>query len=563
MIDLYRLNSAKLQKILSVSLIVLLSIPSGVLAKNSQELTVDNNIEAKYKPNRNQQHTAKQIESDFLPSSAMNGQKNKQQLAQLVNVRELKDVRADDWAYEALRSLADRYGCISGYPNGTYRGDRVLTRYEFAAGLNSCLNQIERLIADSDSVAVEDIATIERLSRDFATELENINSQMDNIENKLAEVEDNRFSTTSKLFGEVVFALAGVATGNNPDGEEIPRTTTFSNRVRLDFIASFTGEDQLIIDLEASNTAARFDYFEGALSFEFDNENDLEIGWLAYYFPISERTQVVLQGVNGLFFDYADTVTVFDGDGGSGALSYFGTRNPIYNTTFGAGIGITHKFSDLIEVAGGYLASGETFADPSPGNGIFAGDFASLAQVVIQPSDKLKFAIAYVHGYNSEPFSGSALANFRSFTAINFGEAAPINSDAIGVDFSWSISDRLILGGWGTYTNVSVLDGQFEDGSLDTWTGAVTLAVTDLITEGSLAGIIVGVEPKVTSSDGIDLEDRDSTDSDTSLHIEALYQLAVSDNITITPGVIWLTAPDHNDDNDDVVVGVVRTTFKF
>ena len=438
-----------------------------------------------------------------------------------------------------------------------------MTRYEFAAGLNSCLNQIERLIADSDSVAVEDISTIERLAEDFATELENINSRVGNIENTIADLEDDQFSTTSKLFGEVVTAIAGVATGNNPDGEEIPRTVTFSNRVRLDFIASFTGEDQLIIDLEASNTAARFDYLEGALSFEIDNENDIEIGWLAYYFPIGERTRVVLQGVNGLFFDYADTVTVFDGDGGSGALSYFGTRNPIYNTTFGAGIGVTHKFSDLVQIAGGYLVSQESFADPSPGNGIFAGDFASLAQVLIQPSDKLKFAIAYVHGYNSEPFSGSTLANFRFFTANNFGEAAPINSDAIGVDFSWSISDRLILGGWGTYTKVSVLDGQFEDGSLDTWTGAVTLAVPDLITEGSLAGIIVGVEPKVTSSEGIDLEDRDSTDSDTSLHIEALYQLAVSDNIAITPGVIWLTAPDHNDDNDDVVVGVVRTTFKF
>ena len=70
----------------------------------------------------------------------------------------------------------------------------------------------------------------------------------------------------------------------------------------------------------------------------------------------------------------------------------------------------------------------------------------------------------------------------------------------------------MILGGWGTYNKVSVLDGQFEDGSLDVWTGAITLAVTDLITEGSRAGIIVGVEPKVTSSDGIDLPDRDSTD---------------------------------------------------
>ena len=562
MIDLYRLNSVRLQKILFFGLVMLLSIPSSVLAKTNMDLTVDKN-EATYKLNRNKQHTAKQIKSDFRPSSAMNGQKNQQQLAQLVNVRELKDVSSNDWAYKALKSLVDRYGCVSGYDDRTYRGNRVLTRYEFAAGLNSCLNQIERLIASSDSVTAEDISTIERLSEDFAIELKNINSQIDNVENKLADVEDNQFSTTAKLFGEATFALAGVATGNNPDGEEIPRNVTLSNRVRLDFVASFTGKDQLWVDLLAGNTAARYDYLEGALGFQFDNDNNVELGWLAYFFPIGERTQVVLQGTKGIFFDFVDTVNVLDGEGSSGAISFFGARNPIYSTGFGTGIGITHEFSDLIQITGGYLVSEQDVSDPSPGSGLFAGDFASIAQVLIQPSEKLKFAIAYSHGYNTEAFSGSALANFRSFTAINFGEAASINSDAIGIDFSWTISDRLILGGWGTYNKVSVLDGQFEDGSLDVWTGAITLAVTDLISEGSRAGIIVGVEPKVTSSDGIDFEDRSSTDSDTSLHLEALYQLNVSDNIAITPGVIWLTAPDHNEDNDDVVVGVVRTTFTF
>ena len=322
MIDLYRLNSAKLQKIFFVSLVMLLFIPGSVLAKSSTKLTVDNTT-VKYKRDRHQQRTAK-VQSDFLSSSVINGQKNHQQLAQLTNVRELKDVSPNDWAYEALRSLVDRYGCVSGYPNGTYGGDRVLTRYEFAAGLNSCLNQIERLIAETDSVSVEDISTIERLSEDFAIELENINSRVDNLENTTAELEDNQFSTTSKLFGEVITALAGVATGNNPDGEEIPRTVTFSNRVRLDFAASFTGQDQLWVDLEASNTPARFDYFEGALSFELDTENDVGVGWLAYYFPIGERTQVTLLGVNGTFYDFADTVTVFDGNGGSGAVSYCG-----------------------------------------------------------------------------------------------------------------------------------------------------------------------------------------------------------------------------------------------
>lgn len=53
------------------------------------------------------------------------------------------------------------------------------------------------------------------------------------------------------------------------------------------------------------------------------------------------------------------------------------------------------------------------------------------------------------------------------------------------------------------------------------------------------------------------------SDQDTSLHVEAFYSLQVSENLTITPGLIWLTAPNHNANNDDALIGVVRTTFSF
>ena len=92
-------------------------------------------------------------------------------LGQVTNVNQLRDVAPTDWAYEALRSLVDRYGCISGFPNQTYQGSQPLSRYEFAAGLNSCLNQIERLIASQGSVAGEDLETIQRLSQEFESEL--------------------------------------------------------------------------------------------------------------------------------------------------------------------------------------------------------------------------------------------------------------------------------------------------------------------------------------------------------------------------------------------------------
>ncbi|MGK7914955.1 MAG: S-layer homology domain-containing protein, partial [Prochloraceae cyanobacterium] len=49
---------------------------------------------------------------------------------QVTNVNQLRDVSPADWAYEALRSLVDRYGCIVGYPDQTYRGGKALSRYE-------------------------------------------------------------------------------------------------------------------------------------------------------------------------------------------------------------------------------------------------------------------------------------------------------------------------------------------------------------------------------------------------------------------------------------------------
>src|ERR671933_605970 len=103
---------------------------------------------------------------------------------QVTNVTQLSDVRPTDWAYEALRSLVERYGCIAGYPDGTFRGNRAMTRYEFAAGVNSCLQQIERLIAGSVSgnASKHDLETLRRLVNEFQPELATLRTRVDNLE---------------------------------------------------------------------------------------------------------------------------------------------------------------------------------------------------------------------------------------------------------------------------------------------------------------------------------------------------------------------------------------------
>ncbi|MEN9520231.1 MAG: hypothetical protein RLZZ381_2819, partial [Cyanobacteriota bacterium] len=100
-------------------------------------------------------------------------------------------------------------------------------------------------------------------------------------------------------------------------------------------------------------------------------------------------------------------------------------------------------------------------------------------------------------------------------------------------------------------------------GEQDIWNWAVTLAFPDLLREGNLGGIVVGMEPKVTSSNISITGVPENTNSDTSLHLEGFYQYQLSDNIAVTPGVVWVTAPDHKSTNNDVVIGTLRTTFTF
>ena len=74
----------------------------------------------------------------------------------------LSDLQPADWAFQALKSLNQRYGCIAGYPDNTYLGNRVLSRYELAAALNACLNTINQQLGLLLELSLEDIATLKQ-----------------------------------------------------------------------------------------------------------------------------------------------------------------------------------------------------------------------------------------------------------------------------------------------------------------------------------------------------------------------------------------------------------------
>ena len=524
--------------------------------------------------------------NELLERIEQYGQQEQNNIGQVTNVNQLQDVSPTDWAYEALRSLVDRYGCIAGFPNQTYRGSQALTRYEFAAGLNSCLNQIERLIASQgSSVGQEDIETIARLTQEFEAELATLAGRVDEVESRTAVIEDNQFSTTTKLAGEAIFGIASVAGGSNEElietqgDDEIDRVPVFGYRTRLELETSFTGEDLLFTRLSTGNFpefSETTGTFQGEIAFAEPADSDLGLEVLFYSLPIGDNTDVLLGAVGLAADDIANTVSILDGDGGSGAISAFGTRSPIYFPPGETGLGIIHSFGDKLELSAGYLA-GEA-SDPNNGAGLFNGSYSALGQLTITPIDKLTVALTYVNAYNqSDTGVGSDLANIQSATSAGenadplqpgvFEGGVPTSSNSYGAQFSFALSDRLVIGGWGGLSKVRTLDEFDADGQLvgrgtqDVWNWAATLAFPDLGKEGSLGGIIVGMEPWVASS-SIDVEGFDD-DSETSLHAEAFYQYQLNDNIAITPGVIYINNPDNNENNDDLFIGTLRTTFTF
>ncbi|WP_088240909.1 iron uptake porin [Calothrix rhizosoleniae] len=506
--------------------------------------------------------------STDMRGSAPQNKSQGQKIAQVTSVSQLSDVQPTDWAFQALQSLVERYGCIAGYPNGTYRGNRAMTRYEFAAGLNACLERVNELIATAtaDLVTKEDLATLQRLQEEFSAELATLRGRVDSLEARTAELEANQFSTTTKLQGEVVAAFTDVLSGDTNNSDN----TTFAARTRIEFVTSFTGKDTLFTRLAANNIVdPDIGTPEGSFSFAGEDGNtDIGLDALYYQFPLGEATQIIAIATGGAADDVADTVNIFDGDGGAGALSNFGTRNSIYYQMDGAGVGVTRQFGERLELSLGYLANSPN--DPSDGNGLFNGGYGALAQLTFKPSDRLTIGLTYINAYNQELTTGSNRANPRTFLGgivQNITNSAdtvsiPVSSNSYGIEASFKLSDQFVLGGWVGYTNaqnLSTRGGVIDRGDADIWNWAVTLGFPDLGKKGNLAGIIVGMEPKVTNSSINEIDE----DDDTSLHIEAFYQYQINDNIAITPGVIWLTAPDHNSDNDDVVMGVLRTTFSF
>jgi Carbohydrate-selective porin, OprB family/S-layer homology domain len=501
---------------------------------------------------------------------------------QVTSVSQLSDVRPTDWAFQALQSLVERYGCIAGYPDGTFRGNRAMTRYEFAAGLNACLDKVSELIRSGTGnlATKEDLAALQRLQEEFAAELTTLRGRVDVLEAKTSELEANQFSTTTKLTGEAIFALSDDfgSKGHSNNNEAV-----FQQRVRLNLNTSFTGRDLLLTRLQVGN-GQRFNLGatnEGTQTWNVVGRTDnvFALDSLLYKFPVGQRLNVTL-AANAVWDDIIPTTNPYfeDFDGGNGALSAFGQRNSIYRLGGGAGIGFDYAFGGRGLLGGvfgptslsfGYLASNA--ANPTKGAGLFNGDYAAMGQLTFTPGRNLQVALNYNHGYfnrgnfgfdnglGNGGFTGTGVANSINGLSDGFTGfgARKVVSNSYGAQASLRLNPRFILGGWAGLTNARILGV----GDARIWNYAVTLALPDLGKEGNLLGFVVGREPYLDK-----LEVASSLRSfrnDQSWHIEGFYKYQLTDNISVTPGVIWVTNPNQDNRNDDIIIGTLRTTFMF
>ena len=400
------------------------------------------------------------ISENELISDLETEQSNAQTMEQITNVNELRDVQPTEWAYEALRSLVERYGCIVGYPDGTYRGEsashtlreRALNRWEFAAGLNACMNTMERLMQENVAVLKEDVETLKRLAQEFAAELAALGGRVDNLEGRVAFLEDHQFSTTVTMNGEVIFGLATAFGGDPPGGclvlpddtgfffgavdatgdvnlnnevdctdrSEPDRNTVLAYLARIGLQASFTGKDRLRMFLTTGNfddggftQPESLNTYMARLGYQAGLNNDVFLDILEYRFPLFDDKVVISAIPFGFNLSSVLSANSPYFDVGRGALSRFGQLNPLLRIggPMDAGVGVDWLIAEPVRLQVAY----GTRNSSDPTGGFVGADHSALGvQVLLQPFETLVAGITYVNSYSSDgslgTFTGSVNA---------------------------------------------------------------------------------------------------------------------------------------------------------
>jgi hypothetical protein len=521
----------------------------------------------------------------------------------VTSVSQLSDVKPTDWAFTALQSLVERYGCIAGYPDRTFRGQRALTRFEFAAGLNACLDKINEILAAglADKVNKEDLAAVQKLQEEFAAELATLRDRVDALDAKTAQIEAQQFSATTKLNGLAFINITG-STASNPVLRETGRrfpvpggapvrefkknpNVTFSSLVWLNFLTSFTGKDLLVTQLVAGNgnSPNSEDSFASAglrntWGTPFTEQTPAGAGAnlfalqeFSYQFPIfNDKTQLKV-GPAIIWY------RVFDQNRFTLFLNGSGTFNSINSTLSspvkqGAGAIVTTALSDRFEVMVGYLAENNTFlpftrSAGNPEEGLFGGTNILSGQLTFKPSPDFNLRLLYSRANQQpNPINGQVggLAPINGLADDGFGgRLNNAQSDIYIANFDWLVTKGFGLFGRYSFsnTNLNPSNPSLAKGNISTQAFQVGLAFPDLFKEGALGTISFGMPFNYTS--GRNFLVSGSGDGGIQYDLEATYFLPISRNLAIVPNLYVIFNPNNFSSNPTIFTANLRMQFSF
>jgi hypothetical protein len=542
----------------------------------------------------------------FLPSLVV--QDSDQSIEQVTSVSQLSDVQPTDWAYQALQSLVERYGCIAGYPNGTFRGNRAATRYELAAALNACLDQISDRFATK-----EDLEAVKALQEEFKTELATLKGRVDSLEARTATLEAQQFSTTTKLNGLAFFNVTGAFAGNGlqangvdgilpfralgePDRDpvtNVPRVrivdndpnVTMSGLVWLNFNTSFSGKDLLTLQLATGNGDSPANAFASAGLYNtwgtpFTDQTagttngiaDVVIRELSYSFPITKDLQMVV-GPRLNFYKYFDNnaFTFFL----NGSTSFDSIGSPLLNASKrGAGAILTYTPTKQLQFRLGYLSQSIEFlpsflqSAPNTDQGLFGGTNTLTAELTYSPIKNLNLRFLYTRSNIQTIFGGliGGTGGLPLWGLADDGFGGNLNNataNTFGFNFDWLATKG--FGIFGRYTFASteldpITPGR-SGGSVQNQSIQFGLAFPNLGKQGA-QGTLSFVVPSDVSA-GRRFLIAGGGDGGTQYDIEASYYYPINDNIAIVPAFYTIFNANNFSNNPTVFVGNLRLQFSF
>jgi hypothetical protein len=499
---------------------------------------------------------------------------------QVTSISQFSDVKPTDWAYQALSNLIERYGCVAGYPNGTFKGGQAMTRFEAAALLNACLDRVTEVTDE-----------LKRLMKEFQKELAILKGRVDGLEARVGELEANQFSTTTKLTGYAAFVLGGNSYGGNGNvfrgnqsAKDIAKATqggtTFNYDVRLDLDTSFTGKDLLRTRLRAGNFGASAyggGQFVGLSALETGFQSGLndangnpipapnivEINRLFYKFPVGDGFNVIVGPRVRQDDMLAMWPSAYPADTVLDIFTYAGAPGA-YSLNLGGGAGITYAKNGL-NASLNYVSSNANSGNPSQGGIGTDGAASTFTAQLGYAGTNYGLAFAYTFGQNGAQLyggnaTGLALSGFSGSNS-NYGLSAYWSPKETG--FIPSIST-----GWG----YSTLAGAKGTNGVDAFTGAevtaaqnwyVGLQWADAFLKGNTLGMAFGQPTFATSQ-------FKGKPNDGNFAWEWWYKFQVTDNISVTPAIYYLSAPLGAQGREVAggnaltnFGGLVKTTFKF